>query len=180
MKSTCPAFTTGPRDSPGSRRGKGRLDSVLLSLETITRKSGVSSSGDPTIDTEEWNWMDPTGFPRVTPELLSEATRRIRSVTNAKLIVLFGSRARGDFRPDSDLDILVVAESSLPRWRRAAPIRRALAGLFPAKDIVVYTPAEVEEWQNVPNAFITTILREGRVLYHEGQKGSRPWMDPQG
>ncbi len=91
-------------------------------------------------------------FPPVTPGLLSEVTRRIRSVTNAKLIVLFGSRARGDCRPDSDLDILVVAESNLPRWKRPAPIRRALLGLFPAKDIVVYTPGEVEDWRNVPGA----------------------------
>jgi len=104
-------------------------------------------------------------FPPITPQLLSEAARRIRSVTDAKLIVLFGSRARGDFRPDSDLDILVVAESELPRWKRPTPIRRALAGLFPAKDIVVYTPNEVEEWKNVPNAFVTTVLREGKVLY---------------
>jgi hypothetical protein len=38
-------------------------------------------------------------------------------------------------------------------------------GLFPAKDIVVWTPGEVEEWRSVPNAFITTAVREGRVLY---------------
>ncbi len=109
--------------------------------------------------------MSCAGFPPVTPQLLSEAARRIRAVIDAKLIVLFGSRARGDYRPDSDLDILVVAESSLPRWKRPTPIRRALVGLFPAKDIIVYTPDEVEEWKNVPNAFIATVLREGKVLY---------------
>ncbi|MDI7248349.1 MAG: nucleotidyltransferase domain-containing protein [Bacillota bacterium] len=121
--------------------------------------------------------MSSREFPPVTPHLLSEATRRIRSVANARLIVLFGSRARGDHRPDSDLDILVVAESDLPRWKRAAPIRRALAGLFPAKDIIVYTPEEVAEWQNVPNAFITTILKEGRILYREGQERPHAGMD---
>ena len=60
----------------------------------------------------------------------------------------------------------------------------ALAGLFPAKDILVYTPAEVEEWADVPNAFITTALREGKVLYGDmilgfGQIRPRPnrrWM----
>jgi uncharacterized protein len=41
----------------------------------------------------------------------------------------------------------------------------ALSGLFPAKDIAVWTPDEVARWQHVPNAFITTILAEGRVLY---------------
>jgi hypothetical protein len=37
--------------------------------------------------------------------------------------------------------------------------------LFPAKDILVYTPDEAEEWSSVPNAFVTTALREGRTLY---------------
>jgi hypothetical protein len=40
-----------------------------------------------------------------------------------------------------------------------------LAGLFPAIDILVYTPEEVEEWSGVPNAIETVALREGRVLY---------------
>jgi len=38
-------------------------------------------------------------------------------------------------------------------------------GLFPAKDIVVWTPAEIEEWRGVPHLFITTILATGKVLY---------------
>ena len=41
----------------------------------------------------------------------------------------------------------------------------ALAGVFPAKDIVVYTPKEVKEWSDVPNAFVTVALREGKILY---------------
>ncbi|MEW6275498.1 MAG: nucleotidyltransferase domain-containing protein [Bacillota bacterium] len=110
--------------------------------------------------------MGKESSPMVTEELLSEVVQRILSATKKpKLIALFGSRARGNPRPDSDLDILIVMDSDLPRWKRPAPIRRALTGLFPAKDIVVYTPQEVEEWKAVPNAFITTILREGKILY---------------
>ena len=93
--------------------------------------------------------------PMVTEELLSEVVQRILSVTKRpKLIALFGSRARGNPRPDSDLDILIVMDSDLPRWKRPAPIRRALTDLFPAKDIVVYTPKEVEEWKAVANALL--------------------------
>ena len=58
-----------------------------------------------------------------------------------------------------------VEESTLPRHKRPIPYLRALLGLFPAKDVVAYTPAEVAEWANVPNAFVTTALREGRILY---------------
>lgn len=104
-------------------------------------------------------------FPAVTADLLAEIVERIRSVGDPYKIVLFGSHARGDARPDSDLDILIVEESDLPRYKRAPRYLRALVGMFPAKDVVVWTPAEIKEWANVPNAFITTALREGRVLY---------------
>lgn len=111
----------------------------------------------------------PQSYPAVTEALLAEAVRRIRQAGDPRKVVLFGSHARGTARPESDLDLLVIEESALPRYRRAARYLRALVGLFPAKDVVVWTPAEVAEWAAVPNAFITTALREGRVLYeHPG------------
>jgi uncharacterized protein len=101
------------------------------------------------------------------PETLTEIVRRIRSVANPRKIVLFGSRARGEHRPDSDIDLLVIDDSSLPRHRRSIPLYAALADLPINVDaeIVVYTPAEVVEWQEAKSAFVTTALREGRVLY---------------
>ena len=80
-------------------------------------------------------------------------------------VVLFGSRARGNARPDSDLDLLIIEDSDQPRYRRAPRYLRALVGLFPSKDVLVWTPAEVEGWSGVPNAFVTAALREGRTLY---------------
>ena len=108
-------------------------------------------------------------YPAVTDALLSEAVERILAVGSPLSIVLFGSRARGDSRPDSDLDLLIVEESGLPRYARSPRYYHALTGLFPAKDILVYTPAEIEEWSGVPNAFVTTALREGRTLYGHSQ-----------
>lgn len=106
-----------------------------------------------------------TEYPPVTDHLLEEAVARILAVGSPQKIVLFGSRARGEARPDSDLDLLIIEESDLPRYRRSARYRRALLGLFPSKDVVVWTPREIAEWQGVANAFITSILAEGKTLY---------------
>ena len=97
---------------------------------------------------------------------LARIVDRLRLAGNPLRIVLFGSRARGVTHPGSDLDLLVVEEGSdQPRHHRALPYRMALLGLDVDLDLVVWTPPEIEDWANVPQAFITTILREGKVLY---------------
>ena len=103
----------------------------------------------------------------VTDELLREIVARIRAAGDPIRIVLFGSHARGDAGAASDLDILVVEESELPGYKRSPKYYRATHGVSPGRDrdIVVWTPEEVVEWEDVPNHFVTTALREGRVLY---------------
>jgi len=108
--------------------------------------------------------MRAPGRPR-SDVVVQEMVQRILKAGNPQKVVLFGSRARGDARPDSDYDLLVIESSSQPRYKRAAKYRRVLTGVCPAKDIIVWTPEEVAEWRNVPNAFITTALNEGVVLY---------------
>ncbi len=105
-------------------------------------------------------------YPEVTDELLGEVVRRLVTTGNPFKIVLFGLTARGEARADSDLDLLVLEESALPRHKRSARYRKALLGVFPAKD-VVWTPQEVEDWSAVPHAFVTTALREGKTLYEK-------------
>lgn len=102
-------------------------------------------------------------------QMVSEIVRRIRSVSNPRKIVLFGSRARGDYRPDSDIDLLVIEDSDMPRHRRPVRLYAALADLplDVETEVVVYTPAEVEQWSGASAAFVTTALREGKVLYEE-------------
>ena len=107
----------------------------------------------------------PSDDPPVTAEILEEVIRRVLAAGSPLKIVLFGSRARGEAGPGSDLDLLVIEESLLPRYKRTARYLRALVGVFPAKDVVVWTPQEIEAWSQVPNAFVTTALREGKTLY---------------
>ena len=97
--------------------------------------------------------------------LLKTIVQRLRAAGQPQKIILFGSQARGQSDRDSDYDLLVIENSSQPRYRRSVSYRHALKDLGTSKDIVVWTPDEIAEWQNVPNAFITTALREGVVLY---------------
>jgi predicted nucleotidyltransferase len=112
--------------------------------------------------------------PGVDESLLQEVVRRILSVRTPKAVILFGSTARGQSRPDSDLDLLIVeSENPLPPHQRATAYRMGLAGIDRDVDLLVYTPDEIDEWAAVPNAFITTAMREGKVLY-ENRVGPSP------
>ena len=102
---------------------------------------------------------------RDSDDLVRDIVRRIVQTAQPDKIILFGSRARGDARPDSDFDVLVIKESSEPGYRRDAPLYLALAGLNAPVDVMVYTPEEVTDWSAVPQAFVTTALREGKVVY---------------
>ena len=99
--------------------------------------------------------------------VIEEVVRRIVESAHPEKIILFGSHAYGMSYKGSDLDLLVVMESSLPRYKRAVPIYKALAGLLIPKDVLVYTPQEIEAWSEVPQAFITTVMRKGKVIYEK-------------
>jgi uncharacterized protein len=94
--------------------------------------------------------------------------RRLLRGGHPQRIILFGSQARNTSRERSDYDLLIIERSELPRSTRAATYYRALSDLPVEVDIVVFTPEEVRDWEHVPQAFVTTAVREGRTLY-EGQ-----------
>ncbi len=102
-------------------------------------------------------------------ELLHVIVRRIVETAQPEKVVLFGSRARGDAREDSDYDFLVIKDSTEPPHRREVHLYLALADVHVPIEVVVYTPEEVNDWREVPQAFVTTALREGRVVYERAR-----------
>jgi predicted nucleotidyltransferase len=101
----------------------------------------------------------------VNEDLIAAIVRRIVDAAQPEKIIIFGSRARGDARPGSDLDVVVIKDSDQPGYRRDAALYLALAGLNAPVDVMMYTPEEVRDWSAVPQAFITTVIREGKVAY---------------
>lgn len=104
---------------------------------------------------------------KVPFEVIQEMVRKMVAVCQPEKIVLFGSYARGEATEVSDLDFLVIMETDLPPTKRSVPLYSALRNYLLSEDIVVYTPAEVEEYSDLPDSFIQTALREGIVLYEK-------------
>ncbi|MCX7017075.1 MAG: nucleotidyltransferase domain-containing protein [Candidatus Sumerlaeota bacterium] len=80
-------------------------------------------------------------------------------------LILFGSQARGDAGPHSDIDLLVVLPRVESKHDAAVAIRIVLADLPVAKDIVVATPEDLERRGNRIGSILRPALREGRILY---------------
>jgi uncharacterized protein len=81
-------------------------------------------------------------------------------------IILFGSRARGDHRPGSDIDLFIEmeVEPDIEGRERVRRIHRAFDPYPCAMDIIVYTPEEVATRKQAAASLVSTVLREGKVL----------------
>jgi predicted nucleotidyltransferase len=97
--------------------------------------------------------------------VLEEIVRRIVRVAAPQRIVLFGSAARGEAGPGSDLDLLVIKPGRYHRGRLTEEIYLSLIGVGRAVDVVVVTPEDVERYGESPALLIAPALRDGRVIY---------------
>ena len=100
------------------------------------------------------------------PDILREMVKRIVEVAHPLRIILFGSAARGDMGPDSDVDLLVVMPNGIHHRQVAKKVYMALCGLPIPKDIVVVTEEDVRRYAQDPSLIIAPALADGRELYH--------------
>jgi uncharacterized protein len=103
--------------------------------------------------------------------LLSNMVIVIVEVTNPDKIILFGSRAKGTDKVDSDYDLLIIKEKAFfethSRRKEAGRLGRALSKFRVSKDILMYSVDEVEHRQNWKNSVIACALKEGKILYEK-------------
>jgi uncharacterized protein len=101
--------------------------------------------------------------------VLEEMTRTIVETAQPRKVILFGSLARGDARPESDVDVLVIEDQPFgpdkSRRKETAALWHAQSRLDMAKDILVYTSEEVDKWKDSRNHVVAHALKFGWVLY---------------
>ncbi len=101
----------------------------------------------------------------VDMEEIKKVATRIGIETNAEQIILFGSYARGEAGENSDVDLMIIAESGLPRFKRSREIYKLFRPYPFSMDLLVYTPEEIERGKKSHLSFVSTVLNEGEILY---------------
>ncbi|HSZ69479.1 MAG TPA: nucleotidyltransferase domain-containing protein [Solirubrobacteraceae bacterium] len=100
---------------------------------------------------------------------LAWIVRRVRNLYDASAIYLFGSCATQTAHAKSDIDLLIVGPSGVPRERRGREVAAALAA-FPRRfDLLFYTECELAEELADPYSFMTRVMLAAQPLYRTGR-----------
>ncbi len=102
---------------------------------------------------------------KATRGAINTMVRRIVSQFHPEQVILFGSHARGDAGPDSDVDLLVVMPVDGSKRAKQVEIRVALHNIPVPKDIIVTTPRESALRREIVGTIEEPAAREGKVLY---------------
>jgi predicted nucleotidyltransferase len=101
----------------------------------------------------------------VSDQIVDEIKRRIIEIANPRRIIVFGSAGRGEMRPSSDLDVLVVMPPGVHRRATAWSIYRNLIGAGMAVNIIVVTEQDIERYKNHIGMVIKPALEQGTLIY---------------
>jgi len=123
----------------------------------IARREGMIIAADLAGETREVTRT-------VAMEEIERFGRQVGEEFGAERVILFGSYARGNAGPDSDVDILVIGPFGGRSVDRSVEIRMKLRPGFPM-DLLVRTPEKVRERIEMGDCFMRDILDQGKVLY---------------
>ncbi|MEN6356432.1 MAG: nucleotidyltransferase domain-containing protein [Armatimonadota bacterium] len=101
----------------------------------------------------------------LTDDKIADLVKRIVEAVEPLRIILFGSTARGDTGPYSDIDVLVVVNEGMHRRKSAQHIYSRLLGFGIPVDVVVATPSDLELYGGSPGLVYREAIKEGRELY---------------
>lgn len=109
---------------------------------------------------------------KVLDNVLDEVVRRIIEVADPEKIILFGSMARGEEGPNSDLDLLVV-KTGAHRRKLTQKIYERLFGVGYPVDVIVVTPEDIARHRDTIGLIIGPALEEGKVIYERKPAASK-------
>ena len=99
--------------------------------------------------------------------LLEDIVQRLNRSYRPDKIILYGSYAHGNPTSDSDIDLLIIKDTSKRRVDRFVEVKQII--YQPGRGVpispLVYTPEEIEERLKMGDDFVAEILARGRVLY---------------
>lgn len=109
--------------------------------------------------------IERSGMAEAVDQTLEQIKSKLIQELNPKKIYLFGSRGRGDHRPDSDYDLLVVVpKSDLDYHSRNVKAKLSLLDIEPSVDVFVVTESEFDEMKGEMSSIPELALYEGREL----------------
>jgi predicted nucleotidyltransferase len=97
--------------------------------------------------------------------VIDQLVQNIIKVVHPLKIILFGSAARGEMGPNSDIDMLVVMPEGVHRRRTAQLLYRRINDLKVPFDILVATPSDLEKHKDNIGLIYRIVLQEGREVY---------------
>ena len=107
---------------------------------------------------------------RIPADAIKSVVEQIVMKFNPKKVILFGSYAYGQPKPESDVDLLVIMDTRLSGIRQAIEINNQIQYTF-GLDLLVYTPERLQQRISWGDQFLREIVSRGKIVYESTNSG---------